>query len=129
MRRLRNTFDVNIWVNFSVHFVNSACAFVDHSGRHTTIIPLVQGNDHLQYHPFDIRQAYINDYSNLSMNFIDHSSHSLHSVDSDELNVLNSQRIKSPLNGNNVNINNKEANLYGTKTLHLVEPFNDVIIE
>ena len=91
MRRIRNTFDVNIGVNFfKMHFVNSACAFADHLKRRTTIIRfadhlkrrttiirLIAEDGQLFYHPADISQGYINEDPDLAFHIYDDSSQSL----------------------------------------------------
>ena len=83
MKRIRHIFDVNIGVNFSkVHFVNSACAFADHPRRCTIVIHLINNNGRLEYHPYNIRHAYINDQLEMSILVNVDLSHSMHFVDS-----------------------------------------------
>ena len=79
LRRIRNTFDVNIGINFfEIYFVNSTCAFVHHPKKRTTTIILIFEIGLLFYHLANIQQAYINDNLDLSFCIKGDSSQSLH---------------------------------------------------
>ena len=55
-------FNIDLGVTFSrAHFADLAHAFFGHLGRCTTTIKRVIENGSSQYHPFDVRMAYINE--------------------------------------------------------------------